>query len=286
MWVCVPGMNVRVERSAATGEGSELGRVSAGELTGALSARYVAALAVVLDHAALGDLLAGVKDPTAGSVVDGGRGRGSRTDEAAFDGDDRVGDAVRVLIEVHDRLREVERRARDDEAWLRAVEQEALWDPVTGAANRRAWDWVIAREEARAERRPVEVAIAVVDVDDLKAVNDRHGHLAGDLLLRQVAQRLRALSREADIVARIGGDEFGVLALDWDGGEADALGQRLQAGLDAAGLGASVGAAANISAESLAEVFAAADRAMYARKQRRKRDRLAGDSPGRAGLEN
>lgn len=114
------------------------------------------------------------------------------------------------------------------------------------------------------------MAVAVIDVDDLGAVNDRHGHLAGDLVLRQVAQLLWEVSPEADVVARISADEVGVLAVDCEAGGADALADRLQAELDAAGLAAPVGAAANTSTTSLTEVFAMADRAMYEHRRRRK----------------
>lgn len=122
------------------------------------------------------------------------------------------------------------------------------------------------------------MAIAVVEVDDLKALNDEHGHLAGDLVLRHVGKLLREVSREADVVARIAGDEFGVLAVDCGPGGADALAGRLQAQLEAAGLAASVGAAAKTSTTSLEEVFAGADRAMYEHKERRKKrpDSFAG----------
>lgn len=237
-----------------------------------LSERYAAAIAVLLQRSDLRCLLTAESAWRVGPNID--------NDHAAPEmlaylrslelGDSEAEQAVAALVAVYEFLRHAEHRAAHDDERLRMAEVEALVDSLTGVPNRRAWDRAIAREEARDARHGVGVAIAVVDVDDLKAVNDGHGHLAGDLMLRQVAQLLREVSREADVVARIGGDEFGVLAVDCEVGGADALAERLQAELDAAGLAASVGAAANTSTTSLTEVFAMADRAMYEHKRQRK----------------
>lgn len=86
--------------------------------------------------------------------------------------------------------------------------EQALNDPLTGLPNRRSFDAVVQSLLHQAKRSGELVAVGFVDLDDFKAVNDTHGHQAGDVLLQEVAARLRAAVREGDVVARLGGDEF------------------------------------------------------------------------------
>ncbi len=95
------------------------------------------------------------------------------------------------------------RRERD------SIQELAYTDALTGVGNRRAFDTWVARRTARHEDS---VCVLVVDVDNLKAVNDVGGHAAGDLILRSIATVLRAQSGRDDLVARVGGDEFVVCA--------------------------------------------------------------------------
>jgi diguanylate cyclase (GGDEF)-like protein len=88
---------------------------------------------------------------------------------------------------------------------LEALGHEAETDPLTGLANRRALDRALERQAGRA------VAALVVDIDHFKLVNDRHGHGAGDRVLRELAGRLAGSVRDGDLVARSGGEEFVVL---------------------------------------------------------------------------
>jgi diguanylate cyclase (GGDEF)-like protein len=82
-------------------------------------------------------------------------------------------------------------------------------DPLTGLANRRAWDAEVARAASSPNGLPGYVISC--DLDQLKQANDRYGHATGDALIRAVANILQASVRSTDLVARIGGDEFGVL---------------------------------------------------------------------------
>ncbi len=87
----------------------------------------------------------------------------------------------------------------------------AILDPLTGLHNRRFAEERLALEMARAGRNGASLKVVMLDLDDLKSINDRHGHGAGDLALIQFAQRLMAATRGSDLATRIGGDEFMVL---------------------------------------------------------------------------
>jgi diguanylate cyclase (GGDEF)-like protein/PAS domain S-box-containing protein len=110
------------------------------------------------------------------------------------------------------------RKAQEELARARdALRELAYYDPLTDLANRLLFDEHLTQELARATRDCTSFAVLFVDLDDFKAVNDRHGHAAGDHLLREAASRLRAITRDADVVSRLGGDEFLILTARADG---------------------------------------------------------------------
>jgi diguanylate cyclase (GGDEF)-like protein/PAS domain S-box-containing protein len=96
----------------------------------------------------------------------------------------------------------------------RPLDLAAMFDPLTNLVNRRGFVEFGKHEIARAERARQWIGLLYADVDNLKAINDEFGHGAGDIALRDVAGMLRSSFREADVVARIGGDEFVVLTTD------------------------------------------------------------------------
>jgi diguanylate cyclase (GGDEF)-like protein len=116
----------------------------------------------------------------------------------------------------YDRL---EQAVRQLETLQRELERKALYDSLTQLANRSLFHNRL--EHVLKSRRPG-VCVLLLDIDEFKAVNDSHGHHAGDQLLKAVAERLRACVREGDTAARLGGDEFALL-LDRAGGDAEAL---------------------------------------------------------------
>jgi diguanylate cyclase (GGDEF)-like protein len=89
--------------------------------------------------------------------------------------------------------------------------QLAELDALTGLHNRRYFDEVLDREVSRAHRYSRSLALILIDFDDLKAINDRIGHLGGDAALAELGERVRDSLRSADIACRIGGDEFAVI---------------------------------------------------------------------------
>lgn len=150
------------------------------------------------------------------------------------------------------------------------VEVEALTDALTGVANRRAWDRSLEAEERRRRRYGGTAAVVVVDLDELKQINDSQGHLHGDLLLRLVARVIKETSRESDLVARTGGDEFAVLALNCEEPHLRVFVSRLRKALAAEGVSASVGGAYRRPSAGMAEAWAEADDMMFEEKTRRK----------------
>ena len=172
-----------------------------------------------------------------------------------------LGRLLAVLVVQELERQELQRR-------FELAELDALTDPLTGVGNRRAWDRLLEAEEARCQRYGSVASLVAIDLDDLKQVNDRQGHAAGDRLLRHTAQVIDSTRRAADVVARLGGDEFGVLAVECDEPAAKVLAGRLRGALEAAGIRASVGHATRQPAGTLAQAWSAADAHMYAEKRR------------------
>lgn len=101
--------------------------------------------------------------------------------------------------------------SNDHEQHRNELARASRTDPLTGCLNRRGFSEAFDDETGRAGRLGVGLTLILIDLDDFKAVNDEHGHAAGDELLRWVADRLHAEFRAHDVVARLGGDEFAVL---------------------------------------------------------------------------
>jgi diguanylate cyclase (GGDEF)-like protein len=177
---------------------------------------------------------------------------------------------------------------RHRQAQRAALERDRLHslahsDALTGLANRRGLDDALA--SALAELSPERgVALYMLDLDGFKPINDRYGHEVGDRLLQALAQRLRASVRSADVVARVGGDEFVVVARGISGEkQAQDLAGKLVAALrdpfevehHACRVGASVGyALAPRDGTDATALLKVADRAMYAGKQEGKDKRV------------
>jgi diguanylate cyclase (GGDEF)-like protein len=163
----------------------------------------------------------------------------------------------------------------------RELEALAHRDELTGAANRREWDAALPREIARATRHKRPLAIALLDLDEFKELNDEHGHQAGDLVLKESVAAWRDHLRGGDILARIGGDEFAVLLPECDPSAAEEIVERLRRST-ARGLTVSVGVACWAGQEEAAELILRADRALYQAKEGgRNRSIIDGDEGSR-----
>jgi diguanylate cyclase (GGDEF)-like protein len=142
-------------------------------------------------------------------------------------------------------------------------------DSLTGCANRRSWDERLEEELERSRRTGQPLSVAMIDLDAFKAVNDRGGHRAGDLLLQDVAQRWQETIRHGgDFLARLGGDEFGILAPGSDEAGIRRLARRLAEALPE-GASASIGVSTWDGMENAGALLRRADQAMYMTKQRR-----------------
>jgi diguanylate cyclase (GGDEF)-like protein len=156
----------------------------------------------------------------------------------------------------------------------------ALVDELTGLHNRRGFTLFAEQEIARARRSGRMPMLVFADLDDLKRINDVHGHASGDVAIRLVATAFKSILRESEIVARWSGDEFVALLSDGDPGAAEQIGERLaaavtnQAPLDLPYVvSATVGTSTLDSMLSLRDAIERADAELYARTRRARRDR-------------
>jgi diguanylate cyclase (GGDEF)-like protein len=205
---------------------------------------------------------------------------------------DRMPDAITVIGRAYNRMRG-------------HLETIVLTDPLSGCFNRRGFDQLTVREVSRAVRGAHAIAVLAIDVDHFKHVNDEYGHLTGDEVLREMGALLRETARLGDVVARIGGEEFEILAPDTNAEGALILADRLQHAFHSkvfASVGGqqpisvSIGIAAETARNDqiAATLVARADEALYVAK-RNGRDRYEiwhpgmrafdGSLPGRRTLE-
>lgn len=170
-------------------------------------------------------------------------------------------------------------RLRDEVAQLKQrvahLDELAHQDSLVGMPNRRGFERELERMIARVGRYKSKVAVLYIDVDGLKLINDSFGHRAGDEALIRVSKMLAEGLRRSDLVARIGGDEFGVLLEHVDEAGAQETAERLCDEIcdsqftfngDPLPLSVAIGVAEVQAEDSIADVMARADAEMYRRK--------------------
>ena len=171
------------------------------------------------------------------------------------------------------------------------LEELATTDALTGVPNRRSFLERATGEFSRAKRNRHDMSILMIDVDHFKAINDRHGHAAGDQVLRHIAQACNGALRGSDILGRIGGEEFAALLPEADGATAGLVASRLRravidiankTGATSTPVSVSIGiATTHLCTESLETIMANADAALYQAKQdgRNRAVAFAGSEP-------
>jgi diguanylate cyclase (GGDEF)-like protein len=155
---------------------------------------------------------------------------------------------------------------------LERVQQMAVTDGLTALANRRSFDRALERELQRAVRTNGRLSVVLVDIDHFKGLNDSHGHLVGDTVLRQVAAALRECGREYDTIARYGGEEFAAVLPGCSPGLALQVAERLRRAVEEAPTDVAVTASAGVATfpydgVDAASLVQAADEALYAAKR-------------------
>ncbi|QSX34798.1 diguanylate cyclase [Shewanella avicenniae] len=157
-----------------------------------------------------------------------------------------------------------------------ALEKQAMQDELTGLPNRRSFDETFAREFSRAKRSGQPLALAFLDIDHFKRINDTLSHEAGDTALELLAEQLKAHCREFDVCARWGGEEFVMLLPATTLEQARRVSERLRYGVAAMdcndiapqlSITVSIGVACSDAAETSAELLNQADKALYRAKQ-------------------
>jgi len=161
---------------------------------------------------------------------------------------------------------------------LEALRQLATRDQLTGLLNRREFDRIMAEEAERCRRFGQPLALVMVDIDHFKAVNDTHGHQAGDAVLRAIAKTLTGQLRTVDRVARIGGEEFALVLMQTGRSAATEVAQRVVEAVAASPVVIESGASLRLTISAgvavlpedvswLELLIGAADRSLFAAKR-------------------
>lgn len=156
-------------------------------------------------------------------------------------------------------------------------EMESDYDVMTELLNTRGYDKKREAAIKTAREQNLPVAVAVIDLDDLKKMNDNNGHEAGDEYIRTAADVLKMVSRETDLTARVGGDEFHVFLVNTTPGLADAWKKRALEEMKARNVNASIGLSP-VNLENVEDSIKTADSLMYAEKRIKKEQREKGSA--------
>jgi len=162
--------------------------------------------------------------------------------------------------------------AIDNALRFREARRLADLDALTGLHNRRYFHETLSREVTRAQRYGRRLALVVVDLDDFKPINEKIGHLAGDGVLAEAAERIKSVVRNSDIACRVGGDEFAVILPESGIGQADQLYRRIQTAVTSRPIGQvprldlSAGIAELGETDDGTTIFERADEALYRAK--------------------
>src|SRR5690606_36480596 len=198
---------------------------------------------------------------------------------------------LRNLVEIRDAAQARE-EARQAEARVAELADQVRRDPLTGAYNRIKLEEVLEREFQESMRTGQPLSIAFIDLDNFKLINDRHGHLAGDEVLRKFSDTLAGMLRKSDLLARYGGEEFLIVLGNCDADTAARTLQRILDEITGAPMAVVEGEAVHVTFSaglachgggerfaSARDLLKAADEALYGAK-RGGRNRITAPQPG------
>lgn len=188
--------------------------------------------------------------------------------------EDATAREIRLACSLLTEIVRLQKESRDSLRERADWQHRANSDPVTGLANRRAWDEEAPRMFARAAAEGRSLCLAILDLDRFKKVNDRYGHAVGDEVLKDAARAIAASVRASDFLARIGGDEFTLLLCDADAVAAAGVVERIRRAVankcsHAAGpaVSISVGYSSLREGDRLEDLFERSDAALLQAKQ-------------------
>jgi diguanylate cyclase (GGDEF)-like protein len=136
--------------------------------------------------------------------------------------------SIRYAVERHQGVRDLARVKKELESANRDLERLTLIEPLTELLNRRGLQQALSREVQHLTRGDEGAAVLVLDLDDFKQVNERHGHSVGDVVLKEIGRRLRASVRAVDYVGRLGGDEFMLILPETEPAEVTRVAERVR----------------------------------------------------------
>lgn len=182
---------------------------------------------------------------------------------------------LRENIHLLNRLVSIDSKLEEQNSQLSTYMQQASTDGLTGVANRRYFDEVLSRRVGERRRRRMPISIMLIDIDRFKRLNDQHGHLAGDSVLKNIGTLLQNEMRELDTVARYGGEEFAVVLTGTDLEDAMHVAERVRHRIETSvycvdgevlHVTASIGVAEVEPGDTVNEVIHRADTALYKAK--------------------
>ena len=180
-----------------------------------------------------------------------------------------------IFIEMKAEIDRLRATVAEQTAEISRLGQLAETDPLTGLANRRAFDKHLQQRMAQHQRDGQRFCLMIVDIDQFKSINDQFGHLMGDRLLQQIAGVLTRNVRQADIVFRVGGDEFAIILPATDSAQATHLAKRIveqvvkntRDEFDSLSIGLSIGLADSNTEWTKDQLVELTDKAMFQSKR-------------------
>ena len=183
-------------------------------------------------------------------------------------------DLLELFSQLLSQILQIELKLNENQRISEKFKMESLTDHLTGLFNRRAWDRLIRLEEDRCKIYGHPTTIIMIDLNNLKKINDEYGHDEGDKLIEKTAQTIKDCVRTNDIVARLGGDEFAILNVETNLTDTEKLSKRIFNALTKVNIEVAIGIAVRDPSKGLKKAVKEADKKMYENKAKLKSSKL------------